>query len=407
MSSPLVSIVMPVFNGSGYLREAIDSALAQTHPEVEILVVNDGSTDSGRTRDVCLSYGGRIRYFEKENGGVGDALNFAIQRMRGEYFSWLSHDDAYYPDKLAGQLRLIGQQGDPAAVCFGDYDLLNETTGEISQVRLERIFPVDWLVKSVFSVLTTVIHGCTLLIHRSHFERVGLFDVRLRGMQDHDLWFRMLRGQRNLYCPEPLVRVRLHPASGTNTMPGFAKELAQTYFHSAASLAFEEVAEMFPSPAAFYHRIAGLVLGYGQPELAKRLLTKAAVLPPENDAERKRERLRIFLEKLAGGKKRELYIFGLGLYGRRLLWDLAARGMEVTGFLDNNSAKWNTTFQGLPCLAPDELAPGRRQTALVISAARDPDAMVGQLRQLGVRHVASKQDLDATMLETPPAVFRL
>ena len=97
-SGPLVSIVIPVYNGSDYLAEAIDSALAQTYGNIEIIVINDGSSDNGKTREVAGKYGDRIRYFEKENGGVPTALNLGIKEMKGDYFSWLSHDDVYFPE---------------------------------------------------------------------------------------------------------------------------------------------------------------------------------------------------------------------------------------------------------------------------------------------------------------------
>ena len=80
-SKPLVSIVIPVYNGSNYMREAIDSALAQTYENVEIIVVNDGSTDDGETDRIARSYGDKIRYFAKDNGGVSSALNKGIKEM--------------------------------------------------------------------------------------------------------------------------------------------------------------------------------------------------------------------------------------------------------------------------------------------------------------------------------------
>ena len=82
MYSPKISIVIPAYNASNYLSEAIDSALAQTYPNVEIIVVNDGSKDDGATRAVALSYGDKIRYFEKENGGSSSALNMGIATMK-------------------------------------------------------------------------------------------------------------------------------------------------------------------------------------------------------------------------------------------------------------------------------------------------------------------------------------
>src|SRR5665647_567426 len=94
---PKVSIVIPVYNGSKYLGEAIDSALAQTYKNLEIIVSNDGSSDNGATERVAKSYGDKIIYLgKKDNGGASTALNAAIKVMTGEYFSWLSHDDMYY-----------------------------------------------------------------------------------------------------------------------------------------------------------------------------------------------------------------------------------------------------------------------------------------------------------------------
>ena len=107
MALPKVSIVIPVYNGSNYLANAIDCALSQTYQNTEIIVVNDGSTDGGATEQVAMSYGDRIRYFSKPNGGVSSALNYGIANMTGEYFSWLSHDDAYSPDKVKCSVDLL------------------------------------------------------------------------------------------------------------------------------------------------------------------------------------------------------------------------------------------------------------------------------------------------------------
>ena len=78
MYTPKISIVIPAYNASNYLAQAIDCALAQTYPNVEIIVVNDGSKDEGATERVALSYGDKIRYFSKENGGSSSALNMGI-----------------------------------------------------------------------------------------------------------------------------------------------------------------------------------------------------------------------------------------------------------------------------------------------------------------------------------------
>ena len=98
---PKVSIIIPVYNGENYLAEAIESALAQSYDNLEVIVINDGSKDN--TEKIALSYGKKIKYFHKSNGGVSSALNLGIEKMTGDYFSWLSHDDLYYENKIDKQ----------------------------------------------------------------------------------------------------------------------------------------------------------------------------------------------------------------------------------------------------------------------------------------------------------------
>jgi len=86
--TPKVSIIVPVYNGSKYIRAAIDSALSQTYRNFELIVIDDGSVDD--TRQIVESYGDRLQYFWKPNGGVASALNLGIEKMSGAYFSWLS-----------------------------------------------------------------------------------------------------------------------------------------------------------------------------------------------------------------------------------------------------------------------------------------------------------------------------
>ena len=124
MYQPKISIVIPAYNASNYLAEAIDCALAQTYPNVEIVVVNDGSRDDGATERVALSYGEKIRYFYKENGGSSSALNMGIANMTGEWFSWLSHDDLYLPNKIKHQMKLLKTLKDPYQIVAGGTKLL-------------------------------------------------------------------------------------------------------------------------------------------------------------------------------------------------------------------------------------------------------------------------------------------
>src|SRR5215471_2056218 len=124
--SPKVTIVVPVYNGRDYLREAIESALAQTYQNKEIVVVNDGSLDDGGTASIALSYGKWIRYYWKSNGGVGSALNYAIREMSGEYFSWLSHDDLYVGNKVELEVEAVSRFDIARTIIYSDYSVFTD-----------------------------------------------------------------------------------------------------------------------------------------------------------------------------------------------------------------------------------------------------------------------------------------
>src|SRR5262245_44578813 len=255
----LVSIVIPVYNGSDYLREAIDSALAQTYSNVEVLVVNDGSTDVGATEAIARSYGDRIRYFWKPNGHVASALNFGIQQMRGEYFSWLSHDDVYLPDKVRVQMTVAVRATRPT-VYYGDFATIDASGKLIETHSMRRrrwLVPVHLPARAVRPalILSGSIHGCTLLVPRQAFERVGLFDERLRTTQDYDLWFRMAPLFPFEHSPGALVHARIHANQGTNRLRDQAqREIDELYQRYLPELAPDEVASFHQAGSFSYYR---------------------------------------------------------------------------------------------------------------------------------------------------------
>lgn len=209
--SPKVSIVIPVYNGSDYLREAIDSALAQSYRNIEVLVIDDGSDDGGRTEEIARSYGERIRYVRKENGGVASALNRGIREMEGEYFSWLSHDDVYYPKKIQTQMDCVREEG-REVVLYSDYDCIDRDSRILRRVRIPPIEP-----RALRAALITLypVNGCTVLAPKSSLTAAGGFDERRKTTQDYDLWFRMAKRCDFLHIPEVLIQSRIHPGQGS------------------------------------------------------------------------------------------------------------------------------------------------------------------------------------------------
>lgn len=223
--NPKVSIVIPAYNASNYLAEAIDSALSQTYKNIEIIVVNDGSKDDGATERVALSYGDKIRYFCKENGGSSSALNMGIANMTGEWFSWLSHDDLYLPVKIEKQVAYLNslsieKQLLTKQVLFSASELIDANGSIIRHFNKRTAIEMSRAVASVphnghliAEPTGFLFHGCSCLVHRDVFKNVGCLDEKLRLLNDVDLWYRIYSAEYKIhYLPEPLVRGRVHAA---------------------------------------------------------------------------------------------------------------------------------------------------------------------------------------------------
>jgi glycosyltransferase involved in cell wall biosynthesis len=260
---PKVTIVIPVYNGKDFLREAIDSALSQTYPNIEIVVVNDGSNDEGATERIALSYGDRIRYFYKPNGGVGSALNLAIEVMTGDLFSWLSHDDLYTEDKVEKEVAALAGKG--SAIIYSDYAVFTDNPSGAIARRLKKVAPESfryWLTAE------SGLHGCTLLIPRSVFIKVGGFNESLRTTQDMDLWFRIAREFSFIHIPEVLVKCRFHGAQGSRVMtPAVRAECNNLFLKFISEMDSQEILlATGKSLAESYAKIASrmFVLGLNQ-----------------------------------------------------------------------------------------------------------------------------------------------
>ncbi|MCL2577714.1 MAG: glycosyltransferase [Defluviitaleaceae bacterium] len=204
-----------MYNGENFLQEAIESALSQNYSNVEVLVINDGSTDNGATEKIALSYGDKIRYFFKENGGVATALNLGIANMNGEYFSWLSHDDVYTPEKIATQVKHLESLENKHDIIFSGWTIINSTGRELNRVLPLKRYSKEKLETPLFPLLNGMVAGCSLLIHKSHFEHVGNFREDLPTTQDFDLWFRMMRGKPCRICNGTLHKTRIHQNQGS------------------------------------------------------------------------------------------------------------------------------------------------------------------------------------------------
>jgi glycosyltransferase involved in cell wall biosynthesis len=181
--NPRVSVIIPTFNRREYLPVALDSVLAQTYTDYEIVIIDDGSTDD--TRDILAPYEQRIRYFYQQNSGIAAARNRGIEESRGAYLALLDSDDYWLPGKLA--LQVEGLEKNP------QWGMVATRCSSISPDgrfrRHNRPGKSGWILTDLFK--SNFIRTSSAMITRECLDQVGLFDTALPECEEYDLWLRI------------------------------------------------------------------------------------------------------------------------------------------------------------------------------------------------------------------------
>lgn len=216
---PLVSVVIPCYNQGRYLSTAVDSVLAQTHKDVEVIIVDDGSTDD--TERVAARYASdsRVRYVRQTNRGPSAARNAGVAACGGEYVNFLDADDILYPEKLQMQLDVLIQDSrlafvycDISHIDQNGSDIAGKRDLSISQSR--RMLSGD-IFDSLFVGGYFPPHAPLLRV--DIFKKIGGFDESLRGCCDWDLWLRIAAdGNYTYYLDQKLAAYRIHAGNMSN-----------------------------------------------------------------------------------------------------------------------------------------------------------------------------------------------
>ena len=229
--NPKVSVIIPAYNASDYLADAIDSALAQTYQNIEIIVVNDGSTDNGATRKIAESYGNKIKYYEKENGGVSSALNYGIQKMTGQYFAWLSHDDLMDKDHIEKLVDFVSYKENEYKIPYSNFKIIDENgLLKINETIIAQLNCSDYktsITHNYYSLLKGEINGGSVLIPKEAFTSYGLFDETLRISQERDMWNRLMKKYKFINIPFDTASIRQHSKQVTNQSKKVIEETNQ------------------------------------------------------------------------------------------------------------------------------------------------------------------------------------
>ncbi|MBN2584459.1 MAG: glycosyltransferase [Planctomycetes bacterium] len=255
--TPAVSVIIPVYNGERFLRQTIDSVLAQTFRDFEVVVVDDGSSDSSRA--ILDGYGDRLRVFGQTNCGAPSARNRAIGEARGEWIAFLDHDDTWEPDKLEVQMAAARPDDDllhaEARVIDGSDAVIKPAFSHPDdppeeQTRLERV-----IRHNPIYVLTTI-------VRRAAVEKVGRLDPNDRfGTDEYLLWMRLLAsGYQARYLDRVVAsyRVHGHNASGNHTQMIYGELYALEHLWAEFGDAFGPAAR-----EAFHAKIHQLYYSYG------------------------------------------------------------------------------------------------------------------------------------------------
>ena len=206
MKEGLVSVVIPNYNYERYLRETIDSVLGQTYPDVEIIVVDDGSKDE--SKEILAGYGDRIRTIFQKNQGVSATRNNGVKESTGEFIAFLDADDAWLPTKLEKQVRRFREDSSLGLLHVG----VDEVDADGNSL-VERLEGVEGNVSAtlLMSKREGVLGGGSgLMVPRRVFDEVGGFDLRLSTSADWDLFYRISERYSVGFVPEILLKYRVH-----------------------------------------------------------------------------------------------------------------------------------------------------------------------------------------------------
>lgn len=210
---PLISVIIPVYNGEKTIKTTIDSVLNQTFTDFELLVVNDGSQDS-TLAVVNEIQDARIRVFSFPNSGVSASRNRGLAEAKGEFISFLDADDLWTPDKLETQLKAL-QENPQAAVAYSCTDWIDES-GQF--LRAGGHMTVNGNAYEKLLLRDFVESGSNPLIRRQALEEVGTFDESLAFAEDWDLWLRLAARYEYVAVPSAQILYRISPESASSNI---------------------------------------------------------------------------------------------------------------------------------------------------------------------------------------------
>jgi len=209
-----VSIIIPVYNLEKYLPECIDSVINQTYPDLEIIAVNDGSTDG--SLKILKKYSDKLNIISKENGGISSALNAGIKVATGEWIKRLDCDDVLYPTAIEELILEANKLKDKKhTILYANHDYI-DSDGKIIGQKIEPNYnQLDSFDFNVILLDHCIGHQDTTLIHKSTIEEYGMYEETASSAEDYEMWLRfcLLHNCRLHLIQKTIAKYRIHTNS--------------------------------------------------------------------------------------------------------------------------------------------------------------------------------------------------
>jgi len=228
---PLVSVIIPTYNYGHLLSKAIDSVIAQTYKNIELIIIDDGSTDN--TKSVVESYDNKFTYINQNNTGVSSARNHGIIISNGQYVAFLDADDIWYQDKISVQVQYMLDHRECRSVSCQNL-IINELTNEkkVSQYYNFSAYDCRYNFLSLSTRKTTFSGGSGVIIDKNIFNDVGLFNTKLTHGEDWEFWIRISYKYPIYMINKILYEIHYHKQTGQlRSMKKREKDLLWIYYN--------------------------------------------------------------------------------------------------------------------------------------------------------------------------------
>ena len=208
-TEPLVSVIIPNYNYANYIVDSIESVINQSYRNVEIIVVDDGSTDN--SVEVIEKYGKSVTLIQKKNSGVSAARNYGMRVAKGDFICFLDSDDSWDPEKI--KLQISKFTSCEIGVVYSSINLCDEGLNHLEVVKALYKGDIEYLYYK-FPTASIVLLGCSSAMIRSELARsVGEFDTLLHTSADWDYFRRLSKRTKVEFVDEPIVNYRRHVSS--------------------------------------------------------------------------------------------------------------------------------------------------------------------------------------------------